>query len=178
MEQITKLTILKIILLSGIGAFLLFAGVACSAQKVMQIETRGKVNTKKFYVGDELMIKLASDNFWRTATIFDIFVEDNEIDFDFGVVHLSEITALRTMAQYNRGRNWQRWLFRSGASFILYTPLELIYSDEPNYSLIAFGAALSVVGIMLRPIVNKYSLTRIGKRKRLRLLDLSFLPPE
>ena len=158
--------------------FLLVTVFESSGQKVLQLETRGKIKTKKFYEGDELYVKLKIDKFWRQATIIDIQVDDNIVEFDFGSVTLDEIEKFKTPKQNIRGRRIRRSMLMSGASFALFTPLELIYQDDPNYNLIAGGLSIGVLGVLLKPIVDMISMHRIGGRKRLRLLDLSFQAPD
>ena len=116
---------------------------------------------------------LDTDKFWRHAFILEIYIEKNLVEFDFGAVTLDEIIRIKTPQQRGRGKRWRRSMLMSGASFALFTPLELIYQDDPNYNLIAGGLGIGVLGVIFKPIIDVISVHRIGKRKRLRLLDLS-----
>jgi len=159
--------------------FLMMIGAihTAEAQRVLQMETRGKIEAEKFYIGDEISVQLNTDNFYRHSYILDVYPEKNEVEFDFGIINIDEIVALRTPRQLKRGANWRRALLIPGLSFILYTPLEFIYRDEPNWRIILFGGAIAALGIVLKPVFDKFSKHNIGKRKRLRVLDLSLPEP-
>ena len=149
----------------------------CTAQKVVQLETRGKIRTQKFFMGEELSVMLDSEDFWRHTRVLDIDLDEQTIEFEYGSAHINEIGAIKTPAQRARGKNWRNKLLLSSAGFLIYAPLEIIYQDDPNWPLIAGGLGLGVVGVILKPIFDQFSKHNLGKRKRLRLLDLS-LPDE
>lgn len=151
----------------------LFLCSQLNAQKVLQLETRGKIRTQKFYMGDEISVKLIGEDFWRNTILVDLDLDDQTIEFEYGSTEPREILAIKTPAQRFRGKNWRNKLLWSSVGFIVYAPLELIYQDDPNWPLIIGGVGLGVVGILLKPIFDKFSKHAIGKRKRLRLLDLS-----
>ncbi len=149
-----------------------------TAQKVLQLETRGKIKTQKFYLGDELSVQLTNEKFWRHTTLINVDLDDLQIEFDFGAATINEIKAIKTPQQRYRGKNWRNKLLISSAGFILYAPLELIYQDDPNWNLIAGGIGLGVLGLILKPVMDVFSKHNIGGRKRLRLLDLTYVAPQ
>ena len=157
---------------SSLLFLLIWCAAPVSGQKVLQIEVRGSIEAKKFYVGDELYVKLEIDKFWRNSVILDIDVANKVVDFNFGPVTLDEIVKIKTPQQKFRGKSWRNRMLITGASFAVYTPLELLYQDEPNYGFIAGGVGIGVLGFIVQPIINLISVERIGGRKRLRLLDI------
>lgn len=143
------------------------------AQQVLQIETKGRIKTKKFYLGDELYLKLLDEDYYRNSVILGINVYENTVDFDFGTVALDEIKVIKTPKQRNRGKKLSKNLLLASLSYAILTPIELIRSDDPNWPIIGFGGAIFATGVLLPPIMRAFSHHKIGKRKRLRLLDLS-----
>lgn len=146
----------------------------CAGQKIVQIETSGRAKTKKFYIGDELDVRLVNEAYYRNSLIMDIDVLANKIDFDFGVVDINEITHVKTPQQRERGKRWSKKLLLSSLSFAILTPIELLRSDDPNWKIIGLGGLLGATGLLSKPLFNTFSHHKMGKRKRVRLLDLSF----
>jgi hypothetical protein len=173
-KRIQQMTRLKFALF---GIVFLFALSISSGQNVLQMETRGKIEGMKFYPGDEISIKLIDEKFWRHTYLLDVEFEKEQVEFDFGTAKLDEIVALKTPQQRFRGRSLQKKLLLSSASFILLSPVELIYQDDPNWGIMIGGASLGVIGMIFRPIFDTFSVHRIGKRKRLRMLDLNLPEP-
>ena len=155
--------------------FLLFISLSMHSQVVLQLEKRGRIKTTKFYPGDQLSIKLVGEKVWRTGNYVDGDPESDKIIFSFGEVRKSEIRFIRTPSQRTGGKRIGKMLTYFGAGVMLYTPVELIYQDDPNWPFIAFGASCFVGGLVLPKIIQPFMKTKIGGRKRLRVLDIS--PP-
>ena len=158
--------------------FLLSMVCASLGQKVLQMETRGKIEGMKFYQGDEISIKLNDEKFWRHTYLIDLDFKKDNIEFEFGTAKIAEIQAIKTPQQRFRGKGIQRKLLLSSAGFVLLSPVELIYQEDPNWGIMIGGASLGVIGMIMRPIFDIFSKHNIGKRKRLRMLDLSLTDPD
>jgi hypothetical protein len=154
---------------------LLFTSWSTNAQVVLQMEKSGSLRTTKFYPGDQLDIRIEGDKIWHSGNYVDGDVASKRIIFSFGEVHLHEITHIRTPGQRKGGKNAGKMLMTFGAGTILYAPVELIYQDDPNWPFIAVGAASLVTGLILPKLLKPFLKTKIGKRKRLRILDIT--PP-
>ncbi len=152
-------------------ALFLFTAIPVSAQKVLQMEKRGKVKTKKFYLGEEIIFKLKGSKGWYKDIMIDIKAEENIIVFSERFVKVSDITMLK---KYRRGaRIAEGSLYTFAASWLGFSLLGTL-DDVPLNDLAWKVPASSVgLGFLIRRIfyIKKY---RIGKRRKLRVLDLSF----
>lgn len=146
-----------------------------SAQKILQMEKYGKVKTKRYYLGDELIYQLKDDKNWYSATIDDIKVEEKIVLFNNRYVKLDEIHALKSF--HNRG-----WSSKAGYSLMVFGGSwsffalggMLIDADRFAYQksdAIVTGTAL-LSGWLIQKLF-KSKTYKMGKRKWLRVLDIS-----
>jgi hypothetical protein len=144
------------------------------AQKVLQIEKIGRVKTQKLHIGTAIFIKVKGDNkTWYETEIMDISVPGNMLILDLGTYSIDDITALQTLKQSTSGNSIGYKLMGFGALGLLLSPLDLAFGKEynTNYAIIA-GSSL-VTGWLFRKLMNNRHY-RIGKKYRLRVLDLNF----
>ena len=152
-------------------AFFLLAALPLHAQKVLQMEKRGKVKTKKFYLGEEIIFRLKGSKAWYNDIMIDIKVEENIIVFSERFVKVSDITMIK---KYRRGAKIAEGsLYSFGLSWLGFSLLGTL--DGVPLNDLAWKVPTSSVGLgfLIRRIFNvkKY---RIGKKRKLRVLDLSF----
>jgi len=148
-----------------------FSALPVSAQKVLQMEKRGKINTTKFYLGEELIFRLKGSREWYTDIMIDIKVEEDIIVFSEQFVKVSDITMLK---KYRRGaRVAEAGLYTFGASWLGWSLLGTLDGVPLNDLAWKVPASSVGLGFLIRRLFNvkKY---RIGKRRKLRVLDLSF----
>jgi len=150
-----------------------------SAQKVLQIEKYGSPRTEKFYVGQEITFQLEGTDYYRSAYIEDIRVGDSLILLGNSFVNVHDISALR----FERG--WPMLgsgsLYTFGLAWSGYAFFGTTFDDNPNSAYRRSDAVVTLTAISLGFLIHKlfrYKHTRLGKRKRLRLLDLSFSKPD
>jgi hypothetical protein len=146
-----------------------------SAQKVLQIEKYGKAKTKKIYIGEELTYKLYDDDFWYTHVIKDIDVENNLLVFEDRFVNIKNIEKIRWEIRWSKGARSTLYLFGAAwsASALIGTATD--GNPDTNYrwsDAIVTGTSWLLGWIV--PKIFKYKTYRFGKRKRLRVLDLTF----
>ncbi|MEM6963499.1 MAG: hypothetical protein AAF573_01955 [Bacteroidota bacterium] len=147
--------------------------VFASAQKVLQMEKRGKIKTKKFYLGEELTFKLKGQKEWLTDVMLDIKVEEGIIVFPERFVKVSDIKALKSYKNARRAVILQRTFYSFGASWLLFSLGGTIVGEPLNNLTWQVPVTSFVLGFLIKKIFysRKY---RIGKKRRLRVLDLSF----
>jgi len=145
-------------------------------QKVLQMEKYGKLKTKKYFIGEELVFQLEGDDYWYRETIQDLYVDENTILFNNRVIKVDQIVAIKSY----KSRGWSRALstnayFASGA-FVGFSLLAkaVNLADLSRATIIIPGVTI-VVAWIIRKIFNskKY---KIGKKRKLRVLDLNFHP--
>lgn len=155
--------------------FLLFFCLlpSVSAQKILQMEKKGSFKTWRYYLGDELTFEM--DGQWYTRTIRDLNPEKKIIQFEDGFVEMEKIDRIETEGgeAFARGLSASLWVF--GAGWILFSLADWAVGGSLTLlSAIVPGTAFSLGGILR--LVFKPKKHRLGKRKRLRMLDLTIAP--
>ena len=151
---------------------LIVFGTTLCAQKVLRIETVGKIKTQKLFVGDEVSYRLKGDDLWQSDPIQDLIVETGIIIFPNRYVKLEEVAAFRFRRRFLPGLGKQMVHF-AGA----YTAYALIVAAvDDEYSIGTFDYAVvgtaAGFGILFRTLLRN-RVIRFGKRKRLRIVDLT-----
>jgi len=156
--------------------FFLFPNPSLFAQKLLQIEKVGTLKTQRFYIGDEVVFQLVGEkeDYWYREHIEDILVDAKSVLFTHRVVKIADIAKIRTF----NNRSWSKGL--SNNAFVAaggFVGLSLIASAVTEFMLrrasaIIPGAAV-IAGLAIRLIFRRKT-HRMGKRKRLRVLDLNF----
>lgn len=157
-------------------AFLILClGLPLSAQKVLQIETYGNPKTKKIYIGDEITYRLEGQETFQTYVIENILVDQNLLAVKDRYVPVGDII------EFRREQTWSRALGRQliffGLAWSGFALVGTLTDGNPDTSY-GWGDAVvtgssAVVGLTL-PLVFKYKTVKFGKRRRLRVLDLTF----
>jgi hypothetical protein len=147
------------------------------AQKFLQLEKYGSFNYVRFYIGEDIKFQLKNDNSgWHTRTITDFDVDGGHIIFYNHPVHIDSIEVI----QLARGNGMQivgGALQIGGANSMLFSIAYPIFQNQPvNWAGVGYGALGIAVGTALRRLFRTKKFVP-GKKKRLRLLDLSFGPP-
>ena len=145
------------------------------AQKILQIEKYGKLKTKRYYIGDEMIYRLKGDKVWYRATLEDIKVEDKIILFDNGFVKLGDIHSIKS----HHNRSWSSKagysLMVFGASWSFFALGGMLVDSErfayQQSDAIVTGTTLAS-GWLIRKIFQSKTY-KMGKRKWLRVLDIS-----
>ncbi len=153
----------------------LFALQPLTAQKILQVETYGKAKTKKIFIGEEIDYQLKETDIWHNAVIEDLRVDRNLIVLGDRYVPLEEITAFRTPHNWSRPVGKQLMFFG-----ITWSGYALIgkWTDGRSETHYDWGDAIvtgsaGLIGFLL-PKIFKYKTTKFGKRKRLRMIDITF----
>lgn len=162
-------------LLSFLASFILFVSVITdlNAQKAILLEKGGSLKTEKFFVGDRLYYKLKSDpKHWLEEIIHDIDIESSLILFENRSVYVDDIFAI----QIRDAGGFVKWTSSLLTNFSLawnfWTIVALIAGDPITVTTVSIGVGSFAVGQMLRLLFFKTH--KIKKRKRLRLIDLTF----
>ena len=164
--------------------FLLFLSVAitgvatcATAQKCLQMERYGSLKKQRLYIGDDITFKLKNDDTgWHTRPIIDFDVDGGYIVSINYRVHIDSIASI----QLDK-RNGMKFLgsvfLVGGANTILFSIAYPLFNQrDPEWVGVAWGAGFLGLGTLIS-MLDRQKQFKIGKRKRLRLLDLNFGPP-
>lgn len=154
---------------------LLCACTVLSAQKILQIERYGKPQSERFFIGDMLTYQLRGDDFFREGYIEDFRVSDSLIVFGDRYVKVDEIEMLRFPRQWSRVAGTSLMVFGGAWSGFALVGYATDKDPDTQYSTrdaVISGAAVAT-GFGLQKLFP-FKKVRLGKRARLRLLDLRF----
>lgn len=152
----------------------LFGFSICVAQKFLQIERYGKAQTKKLYIGEDLSYRVKGDKTWYEGTIQDILVEEKIVLFDQRYVRIEEIVMLRKRLRWPRPIGRQLYTFAGG--WLLFSAGGTLVGWDFGWDTVITAGVAAATGFLIQKIF-KYKKYKIGKRRRLRVLDLTMTKP-
>ena len=143
----------------------------------MQIERVGRVKAEKIFIGQSFNYKLSGFDGFQYGVIEDLKVDEGIILFQDRYVKVEDIEAIRYQ------KNWAKGVSRSllyfGAGWSLFAALGTATDGDPETSYRTSDAIVSATALASSFILAnsfKYKTIKFGKRKRLRLLEISFTP--
>lgn len=151
--------------------------VPAPGQKFLLIETWGSPKTKKIFKGAEISYQLKTDDVWHTQTIADFIVDKNLIELEDRYVNINDIKALKFQRYFIQGVSTSLFWFGLGWSGFALVGTLTDGDPDTNYrwsDAIVTGTAISSGWLMGQLLGSKK--VKIGKRKKLRLLDLTIEP--
>jgi len=154
-------------------AFFLFAITPACGQKILQMEKRGKVKTKKWYLGDILTFKIKGEKGWIKDEILDIKVEEGIIVFSERFVYVEDIRIIKSYKNARFARSAQASLYTFGAAWLFYSLVGTLTGEPLNDLSWQVPTSSFGLGFLIKQIFYSRKL-RIGKKRKLRLLNISF----
>jgi len=147
------------------------------AQKLLQLEYIGKVKTTKIYVGELIFLKTTTQpDSWFEARLEDVNIEAAAVIFDNRIILLKDIIAIKRKKKsgfYGAGKAMQ---YSAAIPALYEITYGLINPPIEWKSLGYFVGGSIVLGTLMKLIPPKQY--KIGKKHRLRVLDLTFYPPD
>ena len=167
---------MKTLLLSAVLVLALF--MPGGAQIYLQLEKAGTLRTIRYTEGDALTFQLRNDDKgWYERTIVSIDVSRNRLVFPDVVIHIDSIAMIKLERKAVAAQIIGTALQAGGINLILFTGYNAIFQDRAlDWTAVSSGVLNIALGTFLKKIF-RYSVFRIGPRKRLRLLDLNFEEP-
>lgn len=159
--------LLGLILCLGISNFLL-------GQKVLQLERFGSAKVKKYYIGEDLNYQLVGDKTWYQGTIQDLIVDEGIILFEDRYIKVEDIKTLRKRQRWSKNIGNQLYIF--GASWLVFSAAGTIVGWELRWDTAIISGSAIATGWLIKNIF-KYKKYKLGKKRRLRLLDLTLIKP-
>jgi hypothetical protein len=147
------------------------------AQKFLQLEKSGSLKRTRFYPGETLKFSFRSDpKIFYTREIIGLNVGQQEIFFPDVIVPIDSIYAVQLIGSNSWAKRWSRTLLVFSASWAVYNVADVLYSDRrPQAFHYVVGGASFALSWILRWFIKERR-KKIGKKNRLRILDLSFSP--
>lgn len=153
--------------------FMLFPAFCCHGQKLLQMEKKGSFKTWKFYAGEVLDFEI--DGQWVQRKILDFNLEQQVILFENGFIHLHEIDGIRTPGLKRAGKAFSATLWVFGASWVFWSLADWAVGGTLTMGTAIVSGTAFIVGSLVRLLFKKKK-HKIGKGKRLRLLDVTPYP--
>ena len=155
---------------------LFFAVQSLWGQKMLVLEKANRARTTKMYIGESLRFRMAGkENYWYNRTITGMIPETNTILLDGFPVKLDSIATLKVQ----RPRVWGILggaFFTLGASLTLATTVgKVLYEDKNVNGLKLYSIAAVSAGAGWLMLRSKN--LRLGKKHRLRLIEIKFPEP-
>ena len=162
---------------NGLLSFILFciSIQQVSAQKYLLIEKAGNLHTEKIVMYEELTFQIKDDKVgWYTRQILDMEPDGQMILLGDSWVPLNTIASIKL----NRKRVWPNIIggaLQVGGISMFMGDLWFTVTNQPQYSEggMEFGLTNFGVGTIIRALFSPI-VYDLGKRKRLRVVDLTF----
>lgn len=156
-------------------AALMLAGTLLHAQKALQIEKYGSPRTEKIYIGDPITFQLRGEEDFRSSYIENLRVEDSLVVLSGRYVKVQDIVALRYERTWPRATGLSLFLFGVGWSGFAAIGTALDGDDSTRYRWSDAIVSATSIGLSFSiPLLFKNKTVRMGKRRRLRMVDLRF----
>lgn len=159
-----------------ICSFLMFSS-ATNAQVVLYVEIMTETKPIKYYEGQMLMYKTKEyPKEWQKIIIKRLMDEEKILIYEGGMLKLSDITEIR------RTRGWATvggyMLQTFGVAWFGFGGLAHFTTDSFDFGVdtLVIGGTAIVSGWLMRKLF-KYKKYKIGKKVRLKILDLSWPEP-
>lgn len=159
--------------LLGLILFLGFSNILFG-QKFLQIEKYGSAKVKKYYIGDNLNYQLKGDKNWYIGTIQDLIIDENIILLENRYVNMEDIKTIRKSRRWSKSVGNQLYLF--AGSWLVFSGLGTLVGWEIRWDTVIIPASALASGWLIKRIF-KYKKYKIGKKRRLRMLDISMIKP-
>ncbi len=174
MTSLSKTTLL------GLFLFLFFSfssAVKMDAQVVLYMEMMGIEKPIKFYEGQSLSFKSTEyPDEWQSVKIDRIIDDEKLILYKGGMLKLDQITDIRITRGWANTLGYMLQTF--GAAWFGFGGVAHFTDDNFSFGgdTLAIGGTAIASGWLIRKLL-KYKKYKIGRRNRLRILDLSWPDP-
>jgi len=144
-------------------------------QKTLMMEKRGSLKVKRFYEGDEITYRLKGEKEWETATIVQLIPEGNIIVLDRLYIRVEDIEAFKKNRKRSRAIGYSNQLLVLGTAWGAYTAIDdlAVRERDTDWEAAAYVSGSSFLLASLLRLWPKKKIFKFGKKRRLRILDLT-----
>lgn len=161
---------LLLLLLFSIGGL-----ASLQAQKYLQIERVGSFKVKRYQQGEELTFRITDDDYWYTEEIVDIMIPENMVLFTNRVISVEDITHIRSFKRRKWSKPMGQQLYNFGIGWIVFSLGDALFGNPLRRAIIEVPLVAGVTGFLIQKLF-RHRTFRMGKNRRLRVLDLTFSP--
>jgi len=156
-----------------IVCFLLLGYYTSSAQRLLQLERWNDPVTIKFFEGDKIYIKTIDfPGEWQSVKIENINPEENFLMYKGGFMHVSDITDIRIYRSWAKHLGEKLIIF--GVGWLSYGGVAAAFLGfDFGWDTLAIGGSAIGLGWLIKKLFAKHDY-KLGKKHRLRMLDLRF----
>ncbi|HMS68702.1 MAG: hypothetical protein IPN72_15440 [Saprospiraceae bacterium] len=152
--------------------FLLFTSCTLWSQKYLQLETINDPQTLKYTENDKLTFRSVSLPDWQSRRIERLVIPDSLVIFNDGFMKLDQFDAIQTTRPIVgiAGKGFMTF----GVAWGVFGIIDELYNPgkQIDTKTVVIGSTSFLVGYGLQKLFYKRT-HKLGKRYRLRLLDLS-----
>ncbi|HEB62321.1 MAG TPA: hypothetical protein ENI82_04130 [Bacteroidetes bacterium] len=149
-----------------------------TAQKFLQIEKVGSFKVEKFYIGDEITFQSMDEkNLWRTEVIKDLILDEDILVFNKGMLKMKDIYKIRTFHGASGAKKIAYSLYSFGAGWVLFSLVDAVFGGTLTWGVAIVSGTAFATGWLIKKIFSTRTY-KIGNRRRLRILDLTFKKPQ
>lgn len=143
-----------------------------SAQKMLLLEKAGRAKTTRIYVGETIRFKLRGQPGWYSRTLTDVLPAEKSVLLGQEIIPIEDISHLkRPRNRVLRMLGGQLLVF--SATLTLAAGASLIDHEKPKAFWLPIGLVSTAGGLLL--VKNK--IIKLGKKRRLRAIDLTWERP-
>jgi len=141
----------------------------------LQLEHTHTDEVVKFYPGDKITFSTPDlPDEWQTSRIKQFKPELNLIVFESGYLEPSDIHSIKLK---NKRANLFGHLFsKFGTAWVVFGAIAVAQGDDISVSQYVIGGVAIALGWLLRKVFGKKKI-KMGKRNRLRIMDIRFPSP-
>ena len=151
---------------------LVFSFFQATSQRYLQLETANDPETLKYSENDKITYKALNIPDWQSRKIEKFMVADSLVLFDNGFMRISDFDAIQTTRPVVGLASKTFMTFGVGWGFFALVDEAYNKGKQIDTKTVVIGATSFAVGYGLQKFFYKRT-HKLGKRYRLRLLDLS-----
>jgi len=139
---------------------------------ILRLEKVNSPKTERFVIGDKVRLLLVTGE-WYTGAIEGLNLEEGLIVMPQGLIPVDKVIGFQTQSRYRLGRMIKYQSLSLGAGILLFSLADPL-TGMPYNTLALYVAPGVIIAGFLTDWIIRSSYKRIGKKWRLRILDLSF----
>lgn len=154
---------------------LLLGSYALVGQKIMLLERAGSPRSKRIYIGDFMQYRVVGNDFWSKNEIYDFQLDNQLIVFEDRYVDLKNIEAIRFPRPFAKPLGISLVTF--GVGWSAFAAIGYNTDGNPDTQYSAGDAIVTATSVGLGLLIPKLfgaNKVKLGKKRRLRIVDVTF----
>ncbi len=146
-----------------------------TAQRILLLEKTNSAQTAKVYEGETLKFRMEGDDFWQSGPIREMRPDIQALVINDRFILLEEIEIVHRGKTFAAAAGYSLMTF--GAAWSIFAGLGYNTDGDPNSQYGAMDLGVTAVSIGSGFLLNKLlgqNKFRVGKKRRLRIVDINF----